>query len=395
MNRRHKRALLIAGIFVVAIVAAGGLSKLKPPPETNETADVDPLVEVLPLVAGTEKFSIASQGTVRPRIETTLSAEISGAIVEISPKFVAGGVFDAGEELLRIDPTDYAVAVDRAEATLTQRQIEFDGAEKLRSQGYRAESEYASAAAALAAAKADLVNARRNLERTRISLPYDGMVRSKDADLGQYVNPGTRLGITFSTAAAEVRLPLTDQDLAFIQLPGADDIRASGSFDGPLVELRAIQQGVARTWQARIVRTEGVVDEKNRVTYAVARVEDPYKLEGVSPNDFALPMGTFVAAKINGSTIDGVIRIPRMALRANNQLMFVDGDNRIRMAYVDVIRTDADFAYLRDGALPAERISMTVIESAINGMKVRTTDDPVNETDNDGKQTKVAEGPRN
>ena len=139
MNRKAKRALLITAIFVVAIGGAAGLSKLKPPPETNDTADVDPLVQVLPLVASVEQFSIASQGTVRPRTETTLSAEISGAIVDISPKFIAGGVFVAGEELLRIDPTNYEVAVDRAEATLTQRRIEFDGAEKLRSQGYRAD----------------------------------------------------------------------------------------------------------------------------------------------------------------------------------------------------------------------------------------------------------------
>lgn len=394
MNRKVKRALLITGIFAVAIGGAGGLSKLKPPPETTETADVDPLVEVLPLIAGSEQFSIASQGTVRPRTETTLSAEISGAIVQISPKFIAGGVFVAGEELLRIDPTNYTVAVDRAEATLTQRQIEFDGAEKLRSQGYRAESEYASAAAALAAAKADLVNARRNLQRTRISLPYDGMVRSKEADLGQYVNPGTRLGITFSTDSAEVRLPLTDQDLAFVDLPGADAIRASGGVDGPVVELRAVQHGVTRTWQARIVRTEGVVDEKNRVTYAVARIEDPYKLDGKANDETALPMGTFVAARIEGQTLEGVIRIPRMALRANNQLMFVDADNRIRMDFVDVIRADAEYAYLRAGSLPEERISMTVIESAINGMKVRTTDDPVDESNEDAAETKVAEGPR-
>lgn len=396
MNRKVKRALLIVGIFAVAIGGAAGLSQLKPPPETNEMADVDPLVEVLSLVASDQQFSIASQGTVRPRTETILSAEVSGAIVQISPKFIAGGVFVAGEELLRIDPTNYEVAVDRADATLTQRQIEFDGAEKLRSQGYRAESEYASAAAALAAAKADLVNARRNLERTRISLPYDGMVRSKEADLGQYVNPGTRLAITFSTDAAEVRLPLTDQDLAFVNLPGADDIRTSGSTEGPVVELSAIQQGASRSWQARIVRTEGVVDEKNRVTYVVARIEDPYKLASSSNGESALPMGTFVAARIEGSKMEGIIRIPRMALRANNQLMFVDSDNRIRMDFVDVIRADADYAYLRADSLPADRISMTAIESAINGMTVRTTDDPVDDSINvEAEETKVAEGPKN
>jgi RND family efflux transporter MFP subunit len=350
---------------------------MKPPPDTRDIANVDPLVEVLPLVVSTEEFRIASQGTVKPRTETILSAEVSGAIVAISPKFVAGGVFSAGEELLRIDPSNYGVAVDQAAAILTQRQIEFDGSAKLRSQGYRAESEYASAAAALATAKADLVKAQRNLERTRISLPYDGLVRAKEADLGQYVNPGTRLAVTFATDYAEVRLPLTDQDLGFIDLPNAADISKSGYVDGPLVSLSAVQKGVKRTWQARIVRTEGVVDEKNRVTYAVARVEDPYRLKQSSMSETPLPMGTFVAANIVGATVSNVIRVPRIALRGNNQLMFVDADNRILLKNVDVIRADAEYAYLSGASLPADRISMTVIESAMNGMKVRTTDDPV------------------
>jgi RND family efflux transporter MFP subunit len=391
MNRKAKRALLIAGIFAAAILGAFGLSQMKPPPDTKDIADVDPLVEVLPLVETTEQFRIASQGTVRPRTETILSAEVSGMIISISPKFVAGGVFAAGEELLRIDPTNYDTAVDRAAATLTQRQIEFDGAEKLRSQGYRAESEYASAAAALASAKADLVNAQRNLERTRISLPYDGLVRAKEADLGQYVNPGTRLGITFATDYAEVRLPLTDQDLGFIDLPEAADISEAGSAEGPLVVLSATQKGQPKTWQAQIVRTEGVVDEKNRVTYAVARIADPYKLDRASVNETPLPMGTFVAADIVGATVSSVVRVPRTALRGNNQLMFVNSDNRILLQYVDVIRADGQYAYLRSGSLPAERFSMTVIESPINGMKVRTTDDPPS----DDGEARLAAGEKN
>lgn len=381
MTRRLKRALLIASIFVGATLLAVGLSQMKPPPETNENVNVDPLVESLPLETTTVQFSISSQGTVRPRTETVLSAEVSGVIVAISPKFIAGGVFGPGEELLQIDPTNYRVAVDQARAVLAQRQIEYDGAAKLRSQGYRAESEYASAAAALASAKADLVKAERNLERTSISLPYAGMVRAKEADLGQYVNPGTRLGVTFATDYAEVRLPLTDQDLAFVDLPGANELRQAGEAPGPEVELSAVQKGQPSRWRARIVRTEGVVDEKNRVTYAVARIEDPYRLHGEGSGESPLPMGTFVSARIGGKTFGDVIRVPRSALRTNNQLMFIDEDDRIRMRFVDVLRADAEYAYLQAGAQDGDRISLTVIESPLNGMKVRTTDEPVESSD--------------
>jgi RND family efflux transporter MFP subunit len=373
MNRKAKRALLITAIFAVAVVGYSVLSRMKPTPEIRDTPNSAPLVEVLTLDAYDANFRIRSQGTVRPRTETVLSAEVSGAIVSISPKFVAGGVFAAGEELMRIDPTNYEVAVDRAEAMLKQRQIEFDGAEKLRSQGYRAESEYASAAAALAAARADLVNAHRNLERTRISLPYEGMVRSKDADLGQYVNPGTRLGVTFATDHAEVRLPLTDSDLGFVDLPEASEITESGGGKGPLVTLSAVQKGRPVSWQAQVVRTEGVVDEKSRVTYAVARISDPYKLHRSNDEESPLPMGTFVSADIEGTTMQDVVRVPRTALRSNRQLMLVDEENRLEIRDVDVLRADAEYAYLGGGATAGERICLTTIASPVNGMLVRTS----------------------
>jgi len=390
MKRKVKRGLLIAGIFAAAAGIAFGLTKMKPPPESKEIADAKPLVEVLPLVEMTASFKIASQGTVRPRTQTILSAEVSGSIVSISPKFIAGGVFAKGEELMRIDSTNYTVAVDQARATLTQRQIEFDGAKKLRSQGYRAESEYASAVAALAAAKSDLVKAERNLQRTHITLPYAGMVRAKEADLGQYVNPGTRLGVTFAIDFAEVRLPLTDRDLAFVDLPDAAAISNTGAAEGPLVDLTAVQKGRMSHWQARIVRTEGVVDEKNRVTYAVARIEDPYNLLSDAPVDSALPMGTFVAASIEGTTVDNLVRVPRIALRGNNQLMFIDADNRLQIRIVDVLRADAEFAYLRGGSLQGDRISMTAIESPINGMLVRTGDESVEDLADDETSKRLA-----
>jgi hypothetical protein len=212
------------------------------------------------------------------------------------------------------------------------------------------------------------------------------MVRSKESDLGQYVNPGTRLGVTFATDYAEVRLPLTDQDLAFIDLPGPAELTASGQADGPIVELSAVQAGIEARWPARIVRTEGVVDEKNRVTYAVARVEDPYMMHSDSGAGSALPMGTFVAAEIQGLTVDNVIRVPRSALRGSNQLMFINDDNRLRIRTVDILRADVGYAYVQGGAVPGERISTTAIESPINGMLVRTSDDNRIRSDEDATE---------
>ncbi len=376
MTRTAQRYLLIAGLLASAVGLSFLLVKLKPPPEKKDVAVVAALVDVMPLVAETVNFTVTSQGTVRPRTETVLSAEVSGAIVRISPKFIAGGVFEKDEVLLQIDPTNYQVAVDQAEALLAQRQIEYDGAAKLRSQGYRAESEYASAAAALASARAELVRAQRNLERTDIRLPYAGIVRAKEADIGQYVNVGSRLGVTFATDYAEVRLPLTDLDLAFIDLPDTADIANTGVGDGPPVVLSAVQRGVMTYWEGQIVRTEGVVDENTRVSYAVAQINDPYKRSDGGGDGPSLPVGTFVAAEIQGTSAADVVRIPRSALRGNGQLVVVGGDNRLEIRDVEILRADARFAYVRSGVSEGERISLTVIENPINGMRVRTSDDP-------------------
>ncbi|TFG41788.1 MAG: efflux RND transporter periplasmic adaptor subunit [Chromatiales bacterium] len=362
------RILTIIGIFVFAVAGVWIMGSLRPEPPKKERVELDPLVEVIVLEEMTANFEIGSQGTVSPRTETTLSAEVAGTISEISPKFVAGGVFRAGEVLMRIDPTNYDVALLQADALVTQRQIEYDGAKKLQSQGYRAESEFASAAAALATAKAESVRARRNLERTFIRVPYEGIVRSKETDLGEFVGAGTRLGVVFATDFAEIRLPLTDLDLAYVDLPNAADVSASGDAAGPAVVLSATQKGQQVEWPATIVRTEGVVDEKSRVTYAVARVADPYQLHG---SGIPMPVGTFVAATIQGTVAANIIRVPRGIVRGTDELVFLDTEDKVAIRNVNIVRSDSDYAYISAGATPGDRVVTTVLESAINGLKVR------------------------
>jgi RND family efflux transporter MFP subunit len=385
MSRKALRIGLVFGILAVAIAVSLLLTMMRTEPPKKPVENLAMLVEVVELEPVDARFPVQSQGTVRPRTETVVSAEVSGAIVGISAKFIPGGVFDAQEVLMRIDPTNYKVAVTQAEALVRQRQIEYEGAKKLRSQGYRAESEYASAAAALATAEAELVRAKRNLERTYIRLPYAGMVRSKDADLGQFVNPGSRLGVTFATDYAEVRLPLTDRDLAFVDLPDATAITATGESAGPDVVLSAEQRGRPVEWRAQIVRSEGVVDESSRVTYAVAKIDDPYALDDQHE---PLPIGTFVTASIEGVAMQGLLRVPRHALHGSNQLLFVDSENRLRIRSVNIVRADAEYAYINGGAEAGERVILTAMESPINGMPVRIAGDELDS----GSKTIAAEG---
>jgi hypothetical protein len=144
----------------------------------------------------------------------------------------------------------------------------------------------------------------------------------------------------------------------------------------------------ARWWNYRRCK-EGVSR-----TYAVARISDPYKLSDDTSDETPLPIGTFVAASIEGTTVSNVIRVPRSALRGSNQLMFIDADNRLLIRNVDIIRADNEFAYLRGGEMIADRISITTLETPINGMEVRTSDDPVDTPEDDEEQRLAAESDR-
>ena len=362
------RILTIIGIPSLALVIVMAMIALKPEPPKKERVELGQIVDVIELKPMTAEFEIKSQGTVRPRTSTLLSAEVSGTIIEISPKFIAGGLFQKNEVLMRIDPTNYSVELQQAEALVKQRQIEFDGASKLREQGYRAEVELASAAAALATAKASLVRAQKNLERTYIKLPYEGIVRSKDADLGQFVNIGTRLGATFATGMAEIRLPLTDEDLIFLDLPDLTEMAQVNTIVGPNVVLTATQKGQQNSWSAKIVRTEGVVDENNRVTFAIAQIDDPYQLYGVGS---ALPIGTFVTANIQGLSVPDVYRVPRRIVRGMNELISVDNQNNLKIKKVNIVSSDAEYAYIDEGVNTGDRVIITSIQAPVNGMTVR------------------------
>ena len=368
MSYLIKRILAIAGILAIAIAIAAGLYLSRPAPEQKPAQAAAPLVDLIELEAGPVHFTVDSQGSVQPLTQTTLSAEVSGAIIDMAEVFLAGGAFRAGDVLLRIDPVNYRSALERAEATVSQRQVEYDGALRLRQQGYQAESQLLSAKAALAVANADLVRARRDLERTVVRAPYDGIVRERRAQLGDYVTPGTQLGTLFATAAAEVRLPLPDKQLAFVELPLAGQTE---NVDGPSVELTGTYRGRSARWRARIVRTEGVVDESNRMVFAVARIDDPYRLAADTADAPPLPIGTFVKAQIDGITLDNVVRIPRALVRGGNRVIFVDEDLRLRFRTLDFLRTDSEYAYLPADRLAERRVVTTTLEAPLNGMQVR------------------------
>jgi len=371
-------------MIVLSIAVVVMLARNRPAPPEREPTVTAMLVDVISPEKSDGYFTVSAQGTVTPRTETTVAAEVSGRLVKVAENFAAGGFFRAGEVLAEIDPSDYRAAVLQAEAELASARSRLAD-ERARSDQARRDwqrlngsdrepgelvlrlPQVAGAEASVQAAEAAVLRARRNLERTRISLPFDGLVRSRQANLGQFVNTGTPLAVVFAVDVAEVRLPLSQQDLAFLDLPAPSP---SAESDPVPVTLTGQVGGRQGEWDAQIIRTEGVVDQATRLVHAVAEIRDPYGLLELA-RDLPLAMGTFVEAEIRGRTSSGLIRLPRAALRDGNTVYLADAEDELEVRAVEVLRTTPDQAYVRNSLTPEDRVITTAIQAPIPGLPIQ------------------------
>lgn len=370
--------IMLSIVIVIAMVAIAQGKR----PERKDTSNQALVVDAIPARVQSLNFSVVSQGAVEPRTETTLVAEVSGQIVSVSSNFIAGGFFRTGEMLLQIDPSDYETALLRAQATLAARKAQLADQTARSEQALKdwnnlgrqgepsdltlRKPQLAEAKAAVQAAEAELRQAERNLERTRIKVPYDGLVRSKMVDVGQFVSPGTPLGVTFAVDYAEIRLPLSANDLRFLDLPSAT--RLDSAHRIPVRLVSSSKEGT-REWDAEIVRTEGVVDQKSRVVYAVAEVVDPYGVLGKSTQT-ELKMGTFVRAEIQGLRAENVVVLPRSVLLNDNTVLVANRDRELEIRSVEVLRAEPRQVYLGGGIEEGELVVTTSLDAPIPGTKL-------------------------
>jgi len=374
----------LIGISIVAVAIMVSIAKGKQP-ERKDTANQAIRVDAIPAKIISLNFSVFSQGSIMPRTETTLVAEVAGQIVSVSSNFISGGFFREGEVLLQIDPSDYQTALLRAQAALAARKAQLADQQARSDQALKDWTnlgregdpsdltlripQLAEAKAGVQAAEAELQEAERDLQRTRIKVPYDGLVRNKKVDVGQYVTPGTPLGVTFAIDTAEIRLPLSNSDLAYLDLPSAT--RLDKAHRVP-VKLSTDGARTSGEWRSEIVRTEGVVDVSSRVLYAVAEVVDPYGILGQSSQG-ELKMGTFVKAEIQGLRADNVIILPRSVLQADETVLVANDERKLEIRQVTVLRAEPRNVYISDGLEGGELVITTSMDAPIPGTRLAIT----------------------
>lgn len=387
MTTQKAKAIVPMGVVALAGVAALGLVAIRPTVAPTPMLRRPPLVRTIGVEPRDIELTIRAHGTVVPRTESELVAEVSGRIVWVSSSLAAGGFVQEGETLLRIESGDYEVALERAGAGLARAESQLHLAEnnldrltKLSRSGALSPADLDDARSGRSVAEANqreaaaaLDQAQRDLARTEVRSPFIGRIREKRVDMGQYVTRGAPVARVYAVDYAEVRLPIPDDEAAFVDLPiDYRDERADQS--GPQVTLRAEFAGREYAWTGRIVRTEGELDPKTRMIHAVARVEDPYA-RGDDPMRPPLAVGLFVEAEIRGRSFSDVVALPRKVLRGgSDEVVIVDAEGRLERRPVDVLRRERERVLIRGGLERGERVCLTSPAIAVEGMAVRTVD---------------------
>jgi len=365
--------LIISAAVVIFMILVATTPELEPHPVAR------PAITVRSMLVEPEALhlKVYSQGTVQPHTESDLIPEVSGTVAWTAPALVSGGRFEVGETLLRLDQQDYLRALERARATERRALAELDFARSendrlvslldrdlaSRSQAQNAERALNVAQAVYNEAQSALQKAELDLQRTEIKAPFTGRVRTEQVDLGQFVQRGGPIATLYATDFIEVRLPVADTQLAFLD----QELVVSGIISDenpPQVRLSATYAGKQLQWDGVLVRTDGEIDRKSRMVNVVARVQNP------AGNETPLPVGLFVEAQIEGQVVDGVVRLPRQAIRDNDRVLVIDEQSRLHFRNVTVLRIERDTVLISDGLAAGERVCISPLQVVVEGMPV-------------------------
>lgn len=381
----NKKQTLLSLVMLAGAIALTSLMYLnRPDTGMSEPTYVPVSVDVVEAVRESISIPVQAQGTVTPLQESVLMAEVKGRIVEVSPNFNVGGFVARDEVLLRLDPRDYQTNLLRAKAALRSaesnlaqekgradvalrewRQLPAGSQRSAEAKDlYLRKPQLDLAQAQLLSAQADLNTAQDDLDRTVISAPYAALIRAKNGDLGQFVTAGTSLAEIFSVDQAEVRLPIPQTKLAYLDMPGLH-----GYDEGTLIDLYTDVSGVVTHWSARLHRSEGVFDERSRALYTVARIDDPYGIR--DPGQTPLRIGTFVNANIAGKQLPDLVALPRHVLRAGDQVWVLDEKLQLRNRKVTSLRIGGDLLYISSGLDNGDLVVITSLDNSLAGAEVK------------------------
>jgi len=345
------------------------------------------VIETQTIMTQPFQIIVESYGVVAPRTQTTLFAQVSGQIVEVTDAFREGEFFEKGDVLLKIDGRDYQtlLTVSDSDLQFAKQNLEEEQARVVQAIGDWKRSgkttpapelalrkpQLAAARAQLSAALAKKSQAERNLERTKIIAPYAGRVLSKRVDIGQLISPSAILGEIYAVDYVEIRLPIKNKALKYIQLPESFRHQAKTGAN-LLVEFKSNLGGSRQSWQGKIVRTEGAIDSNTNQLYVIAQIDDPYNLSAssIANNGVPIKIGQYLEASITGKKIEQAIVIPTSTLYQGN-FVFLYKDGVVKRQPVSIAWRDSQNLMIESGLEGGEQLVLTTLGEVTSGTAVR------------------------
>ena len=348
--------------------------------------------KVMPLEKGDFTVEVHSQGEVLAHHNTSLTSQVAGRIIKISPKFENGAFFDKGDILLELDTADTLAEIETAEAQLARAESAFAqeqarakqallnwndaGFTETPSDLVLRKPQLREVKADVASAASNLDRAKRNLSYTKVRAPYNGRVRSRSVGIGQQIGTNTPLGEVFTTDIAIVRLPITPRDLEFYEPPNKpSDI--NNQEENITFSSIVTKQGTQKTWQGTILRSEGELDPESRQIFVIARIDDPFALKSNNP---PLYFGQPVKATIPGGKLEDVYTIPRSNLSDIDEIIIVR-DGKIKRVNITKLWSTADDIIFKEDLLPGDLLAITRIPYAPEGSSVEIIHDELPASD--------------
>jgi len=375
MIKKLKPLFILLGAFAISYLL-WLLGQVQPDP-VEEAPAPDVIVEIL--TPKDFQIQISSNGTTTPLTQTVLTAEVGGEVIYRSKKFSEGSSVIEGEILAKIDDTDLQLQYKNALLQLAnaevQHSLQLAEAEVAKEAWEKMGDGVASdltlkkpqlkqAEALLEVAKAQVSSAKNKLNKTEIVAPYAGRIQSVNIDLGTTIIPGQPVGALYTSSEIEVTLAVKDNDLQFLSIPM--DGRKLDQSEQALVEIRSFYKGKNQTWIGRLERVDGVIDPVTRMINLIAVFKNDF-IETDKPN---LPIGLFVEAQIDGIILKDIYSIPVNAISENNEVYIVNNDNELVLRQLSILKKYSDFVIAKDGLKAGERIVISKLSTATNGIKV-------------------------
>ncbi len=379
-----KQIILPIAVLAGGIALAFAFMAMKKPPEEKPEQDLRPLVATQSILLDSITLDVKSYGIVKPKDRTELIAQVSGQVISVSDQFVEGAFVKQGDILARIDANDYeadfieaqaglaqassALEIERAQAHVAKAEwerIKSDSSEAIASELYLRKPQLAEKLARYRSAQASVKRASRNLERTYIKAPYDAIINERTISLGSVVNPGNSFGALSATSVAEVRLPVADQELQYLKNGGV----------GSNVTFNAEYAGKQTMWQAKVIRTEGVVDQTSRMSYLVAQLATPY-----GDKTRPLRFGSYINATIEGRPLDNAIIVAHHLVK-DNKIVILNDDLTLSFKTLNIIREQNGMIIASQGLKNGEQIVTSALEYPTEGMAVKVEDIAPDKTD--------------